>query len=1065
VKVQLYTFIFLNGNVITNVAFLIIPEKNNPRSPSLGLPSAHMAKFFKGALCAVILVWSATNSVGQSTVSEKGIRSTNAVYTLYKGGTIHHPDGNVEEADILEYKGKITAYGKSESFSLEKNTRTVSLEGLHVYPSFIEMKGSYGLHVAEEKSNSGGPQYKRSKDRPVYPYESIHPEYNAVDQFEPDEKEAEKLRALGIGAVLTIAPDGIARGTSALVLTGDEDANKQTLKERAASHFSFEKGSSGQAYPNSLMGAVALFRQAFYDAHWYASAEQPETDRSLEALAGQTDGVMIFEGRDKYDLHRLGRVAEELELDFIAYEPGHAYESVTSLSPRIRGLIIPLKTPTPFDTDDPDLLRFVDQSDMLHWERAPYNAIALQNAEIPFAFTTEGLEKPEELLKALRKLRSLGTPENVILEALTLRPAELLGVGDRIGKIAPGYGAHFFTVSGDIFNDKKAEIQTHYIRGKSHTVNPSPEADLTGVYDLNVNNLYLELRVKGKHPKYEGNIRLTDGSDTTKIKAAISLLGREVGLSFAAPDSSGRYRLSASARSRNRIWDGTGTGPQGENIKWSAIHKNDKTPEAKKDSAKISAPEIPPMRYPLAAYGYDSLPQAETLWITHATVWTNNEKGVIRNGEIIIHGGKIMAVGSGLIPAEHLPADANESLIEYNAKGMHITPGIIDEHSHIAISRGVNEGTEASTAEVRISDALNPSDINIYRQLAGGVTTSQLLHGSANPIGGQSAIVKMRRGQPYAKMVFAEAPGSIKFALGENVKQTNWGERYTSRYPQTRMGVEQFFYEYFYRAKAYDDKKRLHESSIAGRRKLFFRKQEPAPVFRKDLELEALVEILNGERHITCHSYVQSEINMLMHVADSMGFKVNTFTHILEGYKIAERMERHGAAGSTFSDWWAYKYEVLDAIPYNAALMNRAGVLTGINSDDAEMGRRLNQEAAKAVKYGGMSEEDALKTVTLNPAKMLHIDHLTGSLEKGKHADLVVWNDHPLSVYSRAEITFVDGCRYFDRGQNDALAERDRRDRARIADAMRTEKENGSETRKPERKMERYYHCDDIEEQ
>lgn len=1028
-----------------------------------------MTKFFCIAACAIFSVWTLQNAHAQSTVSEGGIQSTDAIYTLYTGGTIHHPDGKVEVADILEYKGKITAFGKSESFNLAENTRTVSLEGLHVYPSFIEMKGSYGLQTENRESKSDGPQYKRSKDKAAYAYETIHPEINSVDHFQPDEEAAKKLRARGIGAVLTVVPDGIARGTSALVLTGDEDANKQILKGKAAAHFSFEKGSSAQDYPNSLMGAVALFRQAFYDAHWYASAEQPETDRSLASLASQTGGTMVFEGRDKYDLHRLGRVAEELDLDFIAYEPGHAYETADSISERIRGLIIPLKLPAPFDTDDPDLMRFIDQSEMLHWERAPYNSLVLSNAEIPFAFTTEGFDKSEDLLKTLRKLRSIGTPENVILHAMTAQPAEFLGLGDRIGKIGPDYEAHFFTASGDIFNDRKAKILTHYIRGKSHTVNEKPEVNLAGTYDLNVNNLYLELKVKGKHPKYNGEIRLAKGVDTSKTEADLALLGREITLAFMAPDSSGRYRLSAGSRSRNRIWDGTGTNPRGEQIKWSAIRKNGGGNGAKeaaeKDSSQISAPKIPPLRYPLTAFGSDSLPEAETLWIIGATVWTNSERGIIRNGEIIIHRGKIMAVGRNLVPAEHLPSDAVGAVIEYRAEGKHITAGIIDEHSHIAISRGVNEGTEASTAEVRISDALNPSDINIYRQLSGGVTVSHLLHGSANPIGGQSAIIKMRWGQPCDKLIFAEAPGSIKFALGENVKQTNWGQRYTIRYPQTRMGVEQFFYEYFYRARTYDQKKRLHEASLEGRRKRFLRKPEPAPVFRRDLELEALAEVLNGQRHITCHSYVQSEINMLMHVADSMGFKVNTFTHILEGYKVADRMRRHGAAGSTFSDWWAYKYEVLDAIPYNAALMNEAGVLTAINSDDAEMGRRLNQEAAKCVKYGGMSEEDALKTVTLNPAKMLHIDHLTGSLEKGKHADLVVWSGHPLSVYAHAELTFVDGCRYFDREQNEALAERDLRDRARIADAMQKEKEKGSETRKPERKMERYYHCDDIEEQ
>ncbi len=343
---------------------------------------------------------------------------------------------------------------------------------------------------------------------------------------------------------------------------------------------------------------------------------------------------------------------------------------------------------------------------------------------------------------------------------------------------------------------------------------------------------------------------------------------------------------------------------------------------------------------------------------------------------------------------------------------MHITPGMIDEHSHIAIAGDVNEGSNSNTAEVRIGDVINSDDVNIYRQLSGGVTTSQLLHGSANAIGGQSAIIKLRWGAMPEDMKFQAAPGFIKFALGENVKQSNWGQQFTVRYPQTRLGVEQFVRDAFTAALDY----RKHQDEIAkgiGNR---------LPL-RRDLQMETLLEILDAKRFITCHSYVQSEILMLMRLAESIGFKINTFTHVLEGYKVAEQLKAHGANASTFSDWWAYKYEVIDAIPHNANLLQRVGVNVCINSDDAEMGRRLNQEAAKSVMYGGMSEEDALKMVTLNPAKALHIDQYVGSIEPGKDADLVLWSDHPLSVYAMAQKTFIDGRLYFDR-ETDAAAQR-----------------------------------------
>jgi imidazolonepropionase-like amidohydrolase len=309
--------------------------------------------------------------------------------------------------------------------------------------------------------------------------------------------------------------------------------------------------------------------------------------------------------------------------------------------------------------------------------------------------------------------------------------------------------------------------------------------------------------------------------------------------------------------------------------------------------------------HPLVGYGWREAPVGSTVILSHATVWTNGPQGVLRNVDVCIHEGKVKAVGPELSVAALFPGKRQPQVTELNATGKHITCGIVDEHSHIAISKGVNEGTQAVTAEVRIGDVVNPDDVNIYRDLAGGVTTAQLLHGSANPIGGQSALIKMRWGLSADSMLIKDAPKHIKFALGENVKQSNRSTA-SGRFPQTRMGVEQVYYDAFHRAKRYATNVALWENAKP-------RDRGPAP--RRDLELEALVEILAGDCNITCHSYVQGEIDMLMHVADSMGFRVNTFTHILEGYKMADKMRVHGVNASTFSDWWAYKFEVYDAIP------------------------------------------------------------------------------------------------------------------------------------------------------
>jgi imidazolonepropionase-like amidohydrolase len=285
------------------------------------------------------------------------------------------------------------------------------------------------------------------------------------------------------------------------------------------------------------------------------------------------------------------------------------------------------------------------------------------------------------------------------------------------------------------------------------------------------------------------------------------------------------------------------------------------------------------------------------------------------------------------------------------------------------------------------------------------------------------------------------------------VKQSNWGDNNTVRFPQTRMGVEQVYYDGFIRAREYDEAKKK------------FAAGELAVKPPMDLELEALAEILAKTRFITCHSYIQSEINMFMHVADSMGFTLNTFTHILEGYKVADKMAEHGAGGSTFSDWWAYKYEVNDAIPYNAKVMHDQGVVVAINSDDAEMGRRLNQEAAKGVKYGGMSEEDAWKMVTLNPAKLLHLDDRMGSLKEGKDGDVVIWSDNPLSMSAIVEQTFVDGLLLFDKNQDKELRKRNQAERARIITKMMDAGKNGATTRKFFKKKRGAYHCDTIGEE
>ncbi len=417
--------------------------------------------------------------------------------------------------------------------------------------------------------------------------------------------------------------------------------------------------------------------------------------------------------------------------------------------------------------------------------------------------------------------------------------------------------------------------------------------------------------------------------------------------------------------------------------------------------------------------------------IRNATILTVSH-GNIEHGSILIKGGKIAEVGQTVTA----PKDAQV----IDAAGQFVIPGIIDCHSHIA-AESINEGSVSVSSIVNMAEILNPEDIDIYRDLAGGVTSANILHGPANAIGGQTLVIKLRWGQPAAKLPFEGALPGIKFALGENPKRSNFSvPGQPRRYPATRMGVEETIRGAFSEArdykKAWDE---YNKRAAAGEKNLI------SP--RRDLRLEPLVEVLEGKRYVHSHCYREDEILMLLRVAKEFGFKVRTFQHVLEGYKVADELAAAGVGASTFSDWWAYKVEAYDAIPYNAALMTRRGVVVSINSDDAEEATHLNQEAAKSMKYGGLSHDEALKMVTLNPAIQLGIDNRVGTIDVGKDADLAIYNRDPLSAYAVVQKTLVDGRVYFDLQRD--IAERAEREKEKKA---LVEKFKKAAEKKPEEK-------------
>lgn len=992
----------------------------------------------------------------QSTFPVNGVSEKNSTVYILENATLHTGASTSVVGDLAVSNGVIVGVGNiPQAFN---SAIRVDAENTHIYPSFIDLWSDAGMPEGRRPERKRGPQDESSKKGAFGWNEAIRPEIRAAEIYTSSNKNErhQALRKAGFGAVLTHTHDGIVRGTGSLVVLDDDD-HKALVISDAAAFASFRKGSSTQDYPSSIMGSVALLRQTFYDADWYAAGQRSESNLSLEAFNRIRTLPWFFHCSDVLDVMRADKIGDEFNVPFIFKENGDSYQRLDAVKATGGALILSLNYPEAMDVSDPYLARLVSLAELKHWELAPTNPARVHNAGIPFAFTAYDLEDAGAALDRIRTAIAYGLPKEAALRALTETPARLIGADDQLGRLATGYIANFIVADGDLF-EPGTRILENWVNGQPHVFSDRHAINVAGEYEAQIKGQSLKLTVTGAPGKPSGELQAVVGSDTSTVE--VNMVQEDALISMRFPGLADLFEGvtllggsffedgDGSLRGRGQAADGSWFDWEAQRVRPSIREKQ--TPDVPQPG------ELGPVIYPFTAYGRTEMPAQETLLLQNATVWTCEDTGIIEQGQVLISNGKIIAVGKDLNVASLLGKGVAFKVIDFDGK--HVTPGIIDEHSHIAIRGGVNEGTQASSAEVSIATTINSEDINIYRQLSGGVTAAQLLHGSSNPIGGQSAIVKLRWGATPDEMLIEGATPFIKFALGENVKQSNWGDYYTSRFPQTRMGIEQVYYDHFIRAREYGEEWANYKAALLKKRK------GEAPFMpRRDLEMEAILQILKIERFISCHSYRQDEISMLMHVGDSLGFTVNTFTHILEGYKVADQMARHGAGGSSFSDWWAYKYEVKDAIPYNGAVLWSQGVTTAFNSDDAEMARRLNQEAAKAVKYGNVPEAEALKFVTLNPAKLLHLDKQTGSLKPGKDADLVVWSDHPLSIYAKAEMTFVDGRRLFDAEEDKRMRNEITQERARLIQKMLDA--GGVGGKKPSEKVPNHYHCDTLTEE
>ncbi|MDE2922639.1 MAG: amidohydrolase family protein [Acidobacteriota bacterium] len=875
-----------------------------------------------------------------------------------EGVRVEVGDGTVlERATVVIENGTITAV--AEDAAIPAHAWVIDGEGLTVYPGLIDAMGS----LPQSRRSPGGPgatpggQRRRPdperalprgpEDRPL-----TTPWKLAADDLTLDAEAVEAWRKAGVTSIAARPGDGLFPGRLSLVRLGapGRDPEHQVIAPELAQVASLSGGGGFGSYPGALMGRVAYFRQLLLDAAHYAAA--------TTAYEADPSGWR----RPEFDrtLAPLAAVASGEERILL---PGSSAVEIDRA----------LRLGEEFGLDF--ALYGGQEGYRLAGELADAGVAVLMDVDWP-----EPLPERDRDPDADRPLRE------ILHERMApTTPVELADAGVQFAFSSGGANG-----ADDFLAGVRRAIEGGLEPARALQALTRDAAAVHGLED----------RIGTVAAGMGADLVLADGypwQESARVEAVfIDGVRYAVSEGDEAGDDAENGETAQEAESagepdeaRPRGPRGPG-GPGGRRGGSSEALAPMRLAEVAEKYAEVAGDGMVPMTGP---YRED-----DVLAITGATVLTMAGE-TIENGTVVVRDGRIARVGSGV----RVPSGAHV----IDAGGGYVIPGIIDAHSHIATAGGVNEGSLAVTAMVRIEDVVDPTDIAIYRALAGGVTTINVLHGSANPIGGQNQVLKLRWGQDADGMRFEGAPPGIKFALGENPKRSRSFGQGPRRYPATRMGVLDVIREAFTEAAGYRDAWARHRAAEAAGE----RSRPPA----RDLELEALVEILEGERLVHAHSYRADEILQLLRLAEELGFRIATLQHVLEGYRVADEIAAHGAGASTFSDWWAYKVEAFEAIPHNAALMTDRGVLSSINSDDAEEMRHLNHEAAKSVKWGGLSDEQALALVTINPAKQLGIDDRVGSIEVGKDADLVVYDRHPLSSYAVVQTTLVDGNVYFDR--------------------------------------------------